>query len=562
MFIKQTTTDSADVPNPPGTRLPDWSDAARRAGRPPPPAWLILAGVVALALLCGLSTWLLYPTIQLVQELLSEAAGRYRDAILIVIAVAALVALTAILASLWNVLAGLSSALVLRARETRLQNDQPIDRAALRRPEWHELAESGLLAHYGVQGRWADKSGLRGLTTSAPHIVYHNEVDALPGDVAEVLPALPGPLDMASLAFRPRPDAVLLGVDAQGPVVAAAPSLWHVATAGPTGNGKSNFHRLMMAQLLSLGAQMAVGDVKWTDYDAQQDEDWRPIRRRLVMPPAVSAGQIADLLSWSKEELDRRLAARAKGDRPGAPFFLVLDELPWIFEHVKNADRSIGELVRLGRGVGLFVMAAAQDFLVKTTGLSGARDNFRTCAYLGGDLKTGSVLLDMPQKRLAELELQLGSPGLAILRSAATTPARIVRIPYMSNAALYAMLGDPPPAGSIGAVPGAIAASLAEAAAETQPETQRPFGFHPTGVKPTVKPTGNPSETQTRNPENQVGTPQTAVPPEVTRILALFGEGKTIGEIVKAIHGDISGPRYTQARTEIEAVIRQHWKGN
>lgn len=351
---------------------------------------------------------------------------------------------------------------------------------------------------------------------------------------------------MAALGHTPRPDAVLLAVDSSGPITVPAPSLWHVATAGPTGNGKSNFHRLMMGQLLAMGARVAVADPKWTSYDAAQDEDWRPIERRLSMAPAVSVPAVADLLEWSAEELERRLAARRKGQKPGAPQFIVIDELPWIYEHVKGSDRAISELVRLGRGVGLFVMAAAQDFLVKTTGLSGARDNFRTCAYLGGDLKTGSVLLDIPQRDLAPLEQQLGV-GLAVLRSAATSPPRIVRIPYMSNAALYSMLGDAPADSGVGL--GALRASQAEA--------ERHFGFQP---PPVVKPTRNPDETQTRNPENLAETPKTAPDATVARILALWAEGKRIGEIVKAIHGEISGPKYNAARDEIEAIIRNHWK--
>jgi hypothetical protein len=341
-------------------------------------------------------------------------------------------------------------------------------------------------------------------------------------------------------------------VDATGPITVPAPSLWHVATAGPTGNGKSNFHRLMMGQLLAMGAQVALGDPKWTEYDAQQDEDWRPIAKRLSLAPAVTAAQVADLLSWSAEELDRRLTARRKGTKPGAPFFVVLDELPWIYEHVKDSDRAIGELVRLGRGVGLFVMAAAQDFLVKTTGLSGARDNFRTCAYLGGDLKTGSVLLDIPQKELALLEQQLGV-GLAVLRSAATSPPRIVRIPYMSNAALYQMLGDAPADGGVGL--GALRASAAAA----QAESGHPFGFRPATPSVTPSVTNQSGNSQPAAPDYSAAGSGAAATPEEARIVALFLAGKDAGAIVTELYQMTSkaGTPYLRKLAEVQEVIRR-----
>lgn len=53
---------------------------------------------------------------------------------------------------------------------------------------------------------------------------------------------------------------------------------------------------------------------------------------------------------------------RRKQEKVGAPLFIALDELPWIYDHVRAADEQIAELVRLGRGVGVFTLAAAQDF--------------------------------------------------------------------------------------------------------------------------------------------------------------------------------------------------------
>jgi uncharacterized protein YoaH (UPF0181 family) len=44
--------------------------------------------------------------------------------------------------------------------------------------------------------------------------------------------------------------------------------------------------------------------------------------------------------------------------------------------------------------------------------------------------------------------------------------------------------------------------------------------------------------------------------PQSARILGLFAQGMSIGEIVKAVWGDISGPKYNQARSQVETAIR------
>lgn len=283
--------------------------------------------------------------------------------------------------------------------------------------------------------------------TYSPHIVGGtSRAEMLPApDIIDAPalpePVLPGVTDLATLGYRPTKDAILLGLGPNSELITVPlGKLWHVATAGPTGNGKSNIHRLLLAQLCALGAQVAIGDPKWTPYDQEQNEDWRPIERRLHLAPAVSADQIGALLDYAASELAKRLERRRKQEPIGKPLFIALDELPWIYDHVTAADEQIAELVRLGRGVGVFTLAAAQDFLVKSTGLGAARDNFRSAFYLGGDLKTGSVLLDLPQRELGQREHEI-TFGTALLRSTATTPPQIVRVPYVSNQALYSLLG-------------------------------------------------------------------------------------------------------------------------
>jgi hypothetical protein len=309
-----------------------------------------------------------------------------------------------------------------------------------------ELATAGpasLGAFHETQRTSASRQAVPHSVTYAPHAHSDYRATGIGGSGVLEPPALalPSVTDFADIGHAPTMQSILLGLGAGGErITVPVKSLWHIALAGPTGNGKSNIARLVVAQLQALGAQVCVGDPKWTEYDAEQDEDWRPIAARLARDPAYKAGDIAALLGWAVGELERRLELRRAQQRLGPPIFLYLDELPWIASHVKDAEASIGELVRVGRGVGLFLLVGAQDMLAKSVSLSAERDNFRTGFYLGGDRKTGSVLLGLPQRDVSDPQ----GVGVAWLRSAATTPPQLVRVPYASNRAVRSLLATAP----------------------------------------------------------------------------------------------------------------------
>lgn len=311
-------------------------------------------------------------------------------------------------------------------------------------------APRALGSWHGTRQLEAQRQPVPHTLTYAPREDYRANASGVPvhaPDVAAADPApLPGVLDLADVPHTPSVQSILLAVGPGGaPVTVPMKSLWHIAMAGPTGNGKSNIARMVVAQLQAIGAKVCVGDPKWTEYDAEQDEDWRPIARRLHREPAYKAREIGALLAWAAApgtgELDRRLELRRQGEKPGGPLFLYLDELPWIAQHVDDAERMIGDLVRVGRGVGLFLLVGAQDMLAKSVNLSAERENFRTGYYLGGDVKSGSILLGIPQREVSDP----AGLGLAWLRSSATTPPQEVRVPYASNRAIYRLLPDDAP---------------------------------------------------------------------------------------------------------------------
>ncbi len=347
-------------------------------------------------------------------------------------------------------------------------------------------------------------------------------------------PALPmGTVDLSELVqtWRPSVDSITLAVGPGGvPYRVHARELCHVALAGATGGGKSNIMRLLLAQLTAAGAKVCLADPHFTPYDPESGDDWRPIAQRLHMAPAVKAGDIRHMLAWmATDELPQRLERRYKGQHVGAPLFLAIDELPSIVKDVPEAPEHLGRLLREARKVNIFIIGAAQDFLVKTIGGAGAvRDCYRTAFYVGGDAQTARVLLDV---RGSVDDGQLGQ-GLAMLRSKATPQAALVRVPYASNEAIYGLLNVPQPS----------AAPLHGTVLDMPPATG-----HAIEVQPEQQPSATASQSH-----------KPILSPEERRIVSLFAAGHDVAGIVKELWPEAkNGARYQQRSTEVQAVLRQ-----
>jgi hypothetical protein len=125
----------------------------------------------------------------------------------------------------------------------------------------------------------------------------------------------------------------------------------------------------------------------------------------------------------------------------GKPYFIVLDELPAIVRHIPEVPDYLADILREGRKVGIYLITAAQDFLVKTIAPQGGgaiRECYRTAFYVGGDATTAKTLLDMPANQIPESDL---GKGVVMLRNAKIKQAQMVRVPYVDNQSLYRLLG-------------------------------------------------------------------------------------------------------------------------
>lgn len=333
-------------------------------------------------------------------------------------------------------------------------------------------------------------------------------------------PELPGPCDLTELLlnWRPSQQEILLAI---GPgkerLTVPMKSLCHVALAGATGGGKSTVMRLLLSQLLYIGVQVVLVDPHYAPIDMESGEDWRSIASRLMMEPVVRYQGIEDTLKWlACSELPARLEKRRQALPVGKAIFLAMDELPAIVKNVPDAPDYMGDLLREGRKVGLYLVSAAQDWLVKTIGGSGGvRDCFRTAFYVGGDATTARVLLDI-KGRVDDGGL---GKGIVMLRSFATPQASLSRVPYASNEALEMLLDIP--------------------------------------EMPTAYTTANPLQTRfvqmEEIPQNEAE--EVRLDARSQRVRDMLRSGQSQRQIIQELYGVSGGAKYMEAAKEIASII-------
>lgn len=355
--------------------------------------------------------------------------------------------------------------------------------------------------------------------------------------------ALPAALDLAAIPHTPTLDHILLAIDDLGQITVSVQDLCHVALLGSTGGGKSNLLRLIIPQLERIGAQVILADPHFAPLDPENGDDWRPIADRLIHAPAVTAAAIDAELSFMTDELGRRLERRNKNEPIGVPLFFAFDELPVICDLVKDAPARLGKLLREGRKVQLLTVGASQSMLIKEIGGSSTlRDQYRTAFYVGGDRKSAAAMLDLPERDIDDGPL---GQGVCLLRSKYTAPARLVRVPLVSNASVYSMLGI-------------VAGDVVSPTEPLSKGLQSGFGFAAmaTPRQPNDSTLTAPSDS-TSNPAGSGNMPDA----ETARIIALFKAGKSIGDIVRELHGPIAGAPYQKARARIEGILQAALQG-
>ena len=249
--------------------------------------------------------------------------------------------------------------------------------------------------------------------------------------------------EVLATGFRPTLDKIYIGTLGDGThVFCPAEALCHVALAGATDAGKSSIMRMLLAQLCYVKAVVLLLNPHYSGYLLDKQEDWTPFIPFLAYDPMKGREYpvIEHFLKQTAEVLiPKRLDLFAHSKPVGKPHFIVLDELPAIVKKNKKTPEYLDTILKEGRKTNVYLISAAQDYLVDTIGGTGAvRDCYRTAYYVGGDDRTAKVLLDMVPSQDG-----LGR-GVVYLRNA-TTPAvkkaQLAYVPFTDNESLYTLLG-------------------------------------------------------------------------------------------------------------------------
>ncbi|HEU4329416.1 MAG TPA: hypothetical protein VFS21_40135 [Roseiflexaceae bacterium] len=411
-------------------------------------------------------------------------------------------------------------------------------------------------------------------TTSAPPALDH---------VARELPTFRQLLEAGEIGPRPdgRKQPILLGLDAAtgAPITGTWRELYSAGLGGLQGSGKTWTAATLLAQSALNGARLIIADPHAGDAESLAQR-CAPLAPALLCDIAEDDRAILRALELAQDELERRKTGKS-AER--WPLIIAIDE--WTALRRGELGERLPEIVESiateGRKLEIHALLLAQRWDKESAG--GFR-NTLSAAYIHRMRPAEArMLTGLPASYLPADVLQL-APGSAYLLSTRgelrrvvtplTTPADLAAVGARLQAASAPAAGVPVGEARAGRLNWIVSLmdDYPEESSHTQAE-RRPLGFRPPAIEPaataetqkpttpadsSLKPTRNPDETQVRNPENLIGTAQ-ELPAETARVLALFREEKSIGEIVKAIYGDVSGPRYNRLRDEVEAMIRRHW---
>src|SRR5258708_5964060 len=255
-------------------------------------------------------------------------------------------------------------------------------------------------------------------------------------------------------SFTPSLEKIYIGTLQSGEhLFCRAKHLCHVALAGPTRGGKSSLMRMLLAQLCHAGASVLILNPHYSRYVLKdegdyEDQDWTPFDPYLIYDPMECRKY--DVIEFylrqvATELLPKRLEKFAHSQPVGKPYFIAIDELPAIIDAIPDAPALMAKILREGAKVGLFLITASHDFLVKTispnVSSSAVRECYRSAFYAGGDATTAKILLDMPANLLPEDEL--GKSTITLRNWVVCQKAALASVALLDNAALYTTLLGP-----------------------------------------------------------------------------------------------------------------------
>jgi hypothetical protein len=303
---------------------------------------------------------------------------------------------------------------------------------------------------------------------------------------------------------------LLLGYGASGAIYGSVEDLLSVLLVGKPGTGKSTYLRLVVAQLVHIGAQIGILDPHGSiSDDCPIPTTWK----------AEEPGEFDRMAATLCRELDNRLAQRKAGKRDFIPALVLADEWNILSEMSPTCGATLKRVILEGRKVSMFAVIAGQAAPAASFGGSTARDGMSSRVIFNVENRQ-ATMAGLPledAKRL--LPILRGDPrGHAILHRS-SCEAEIIACPNVKPADLS--FCSPPPSQPAGNHAGRAREIIIEGSArESQPEAL---------------------------PE--------VVDERAQQVRAMLKEGSGPPAIVRALCGVEGGRKYQEAMQELTGIL-------
>ena len=363
---------------------------------------------------------------------------------------------------------------------------------------------------------------------SAPAQLGMADTPLLPSVAADV-PTFAALLDQGRIGkdASGRAQTLLLGYGADGPIEGDWRSLYSSAAGGLQGSGKTWGTAFLLAQSAAAGAKLVICDPQAGDTESLANRV-TSLRTAMLCDIADDDRTIGAALDLAYDVLDRR----DHGDSDRTPLIVAIDE--WLSLRRGTLAERLPELVEAfstrGRKMNVHCLLMTQR--ADKAAIGDFRNTLASSYIYRMRPDEARMLTGLRAAQLPADVLSL-PPGTAYLLDTRGQLQR-VQIPFCTPGDIErvgVLLGNKPTTGTM--KPG--------------------FGFRPATQQK------NPSETHMKpgfKTHDTAPARANGLDPQSARILALFAQGMSIGEIVKAIWGEISGPKYNQARSQVETTIR------
>jgi hypothetical protein len=381
------------------------------------------------------------------------------------------------------------------------------------------------------------------ITHYSPSIHYrnHQQGEILPGDTAhDTHPtAVPTFADLLTqgiigLDTNNRKQPLILGYSEGRPIDGSWLDVYSSALAGMPHSGKTTSQRYLACQLALLKSKFIVCDPHMQAGDDSLAATLAPLQGQYLCEPADDPGSILKSIRYADSIGNARINGK---DDSREPVVLWIDELNGLL-----ADATVGpELVKLlketarqYRKIGVYISAVAHTWTASSTGgNSDLRANFASRMCHRMERSQAAILLPTELARKVE-RLQ---PGQAVLHS--MRHSTVLTIPQTTAADVRTVAGlltsDHPTV----EVP-------TKSSAPTSP------------VEVPVKSICSANEVPVQSTSH--ASTSAPLPADVARVLTLFSEGHSTGEIAQRVYdAPRSGGKSSELRKVVEGIIRDHY---